>query len=155
MPPPMSPDDPTSQGPIARNEVTFPLKASELHEGAFIGPYRLIKLLGEGGMGEVWLAEQTEPVRRPVALKLIKVGMDTREVVARFESERQARAMMDHPAIAKVFDAGSWNMWTVCPPCTRTIGRIRSVGMIRAPELGAALVIIRGKSSPPQEAGSL
>ena len=107
MLPPMPPDDPTSQGPIARNEETFPLKAGELYEGAFIGPYRLIKLIGEGGMGEVWLAEQTEPVRRPVALKLIKVGMDTREVVARFESERQALAMMDHPAIAKVFDAGS------------------------------------------------
>src|SRR5260370_1831074 len=58
-------------------------------------------------MGEVWLAEQSKPVRRRVALKLIKAGMDTREVVARFESERQALALMDHPAIAKVFDAGS------------------------------------------------
>jgi non-specific serine/threonine protein kinase/serine/threonine-protein kinase len=58
-------------------------------------------------MGEVWLAEQKYPVRRRVAIKLIKVGMDTREVVARFESERQALALMDHPAIAKVFDAGS------------------------------------------------
>ncbi len=71
------------------------------------GPYRLIQRLGEGGMGEVWLAEQSKPVRRRVALKLIKVGMDTREVVARFDSERQALALMDHPAIAKVFDAGS------------------------------------------------
>src|SRR5713226_1541090 len=71
------------------------------------GPYRLLQLLGEGGMGEVWLAEQSKPVRRRVALKLIKAGMDTREVVARFESERQALALMDHPAIAKVFDAGS------------------------------------------------
>ena len=58
-------------------------------------------------MGQVWLAEQQQPVQRRVALKLIKVGMDTREVVARFESERQALALMDHPAIAKVFDAGS------------------------------------------------
>ena len=72
-----------------------------------IGPYRLLELIGEGGMGDVWLAEQKEPVRRRVALKLIKAGMDTREVVARFESERQALALMDHPAIAKVFDAGS------------------------------------------------
>ena len=72
-----------------------------------IGPYRLLQKLGEGGMGEVWLAEQSKPVRRLVALKLIKAGMDTREVVARFESERQALALMDHPAIAKVFDAGS------------------------------------------------
>lgn len=72
-----------------------------------IGPYHLLERIGEGGMGEVWLAEQREPVRRRVALKLIKAGMDTREVVARFESERQALALMDHPAIAKVFDAGS------------------------------------------------
>jgi eukaryotic-like serine/threonine-protein kinase len=69
--------------------------------------YQLIELIGEGGMGEVWLAEQREPVRRRVAIKLIKAGMGTREVVARFESERQALALMDHPAIAKVFDAGS------------------------------------------------
>jgi serine/threonine protein kinase/Tol biopolymer transport system component len=72
-----------------------------------IGPYHLLELIGEGGMGEVWLAEQKQPVRRRVAIKLIKTGMDTREVVARFESERQALALMDHPAIAKVFDAGS------------------------------------------------
>ena len=72
-----------------------------------IGHYHLLELIGEGGMGEVWLAEQKQPVRRRVAIKLIKAGMDTREVVARFESERQALALMDHPAIAKVFDAGS------------------------------------------------
>jgi len=72
-----------------------------------IGFYHLLKRIGEGGMGEVWLAEQTQPVRRRVAVKLIKAGMDTREVVGRFESERQALALMDHPAIAKVFDAGS------------------------------------------------
>jgi serine/threonine protein kinase/Flp pilus assembly protein TadD len=72
-----------------------------------IGPYRLLEKLGEGGMGEVWLAEQTEPVQRRVALKVIKQGMDTKQVVARFEAERQALAMMDHPAVAKVFDAGA------------------------------------------------
>jgi eukaryotic-like serine/threonine-protein kinase len=72
-----------------------------------IGPYHLLELIGQGGMGEVWLAEQKHPVRRRVAIKLIKVGMDTKEVVGRFESERQALALMDHPAIAKVFDAGS------------------------------------------------
>jgi serine/threonine protein kinase/tetratricopeptide (TPR) repeat protein len=71
-----------------------------------IGPYRLTQKIGEGGMGEVWLAEQTEPVRRQVALKLIKTGMDTKQVITRFEAERQALALMDHPAIAKVFDAG-------------------------------------------------
>ncbi|MBV8675118.1 MAG: serine/threonine protein kinase, partial [Acidobacteriaceae bacterium] len=72
-----------------------------------IGSYHLLELIGEGGMGQVWLAEQKQPVRRRIAIKLIKAGMDTREVVARFESERQALALMDHPAIAKVFDAGS------------------------------------------------
>jgi eukaryotic-like serine/threonine-protein kinase len=72
-----------------------------------IGRYYLLQRVGEGGMGEVWLAEQREPVRRRVALKLVKAGMNTREVIARFESERQALALMDHPAIAKVFDAGS------------------------------------------------
>jgi len=72
-----------------------------------IGPYRLLQMLGEGGMGEVWLAEQKTPIHRTVALKLIKAGMDTKSVVARFESEQQALALMDHPSIAKVFDAGS------------------------------------------------
>jgi non-specific serine/threonine protein kinase/serine/threonine-protein kinase len=72
-----------------------------------VGPYRLIEPIGVGGMGEVYLAEQEEPIRRKVALKIVKHGMDTREFVARFESERQALAMMDHPCIAKVFDAGA------------------------------------------------
>src|SRR5271169_6293245 len=71
-----------------------------------IGTYRLLQVLGEGGMGEVWLAEQKTPMHRTVALKLIKAGMDTKTVVARFESERQALALMDHPSIARVFDAG-------------------------------------------------
>jgi eukaryotic-like serine/threonine-protein kinase len=72
-----------------------------------IGPYRLLHVLGEGGMGVVYLAEQTEPVRREVALKVLKPGMDTRQVVARFEAERQALAVMEHPNIARVFDAGA------------------------------------------------
>ncbi|HEX3877487.1 MAG TPA: serine/threonine-protein kinase [Bryobacteraceae bacterium] len=72
-----------------------------------IDRYLLLEKIGEGGMGEVWLAEQRETVHRRVALKLVKAGMNTREVIARFESERQALALMDHPAIAKVFDAGS------------------------------------------------
>ena len=71
-----------------------------------IGPYHLLEKVGEGGMGEVWVAEQHKPIHRRVALKLIKAGMDTKQVIARFESERQALAMMDHPAIAKVFEAG-------------------------------------------------
>jgi non-specific serine/threonine protein kinase/serine/threonine-protein kinase len=71
-----------------------------------IGDFQLLRMIGEGGMGEVWLAEQKEPVRRKVALKIIKRGMDTREVIARFEAERQALALMDHHVIARVFDAG-------------------------------------------------
>jgi non-specific serine/threonine protein kinase/serine/threonine-protein kinase len=75
--------------------------------GARIGHYRLVREIGHGGMGQVWLAEQTEPVRRFVALKLISAGMYDASVVQRFKSERQSLAIMDHPAIAKVFDAGS------------------------------------------------
>jgi WD40 repeat protein len=75
--------------------------------GERIGRYRLLEPIGEGGFGVVWMAEQIEPVRRRVALKIIKLGMDTREVVARFEQERQALALMDHPNIAKVLDAGA------------------------------------------------
>jgi serine/threonine protein kinase len=75
--------------------------------GSKIGPYQLLELIGEGGMGVVFLAEQQRPVRRQVALKVIKPGMDTRQVIARFEAERQALAMMDHPNIAKVLDAGT------------------------------------------------
>ena len=71
-----------------------------------IGPYRLLEKIGEGGMGEVWLAQQTEPVRRRVALKVIRRGMDSKDFIVRFEAERQALAMMDHPTISKVFDAG-------------------------------------------------
>ncbi len=75
--------------------------------GTQIGPYKLLQQIGEGGMGVVYMAEQTEPVERRVALKIIKPGMDTRQVIARFEAERQALAMMDHPNIAKVLDAGT------------------------------------------------
>ena len=75
--------------------------------GTMIGPYKLLQKIGEGGFGVVYMAEQIEPVRRKVALKIIKPGMDTREVVARFEAERQALALMDHPNIARVFDGGA------------------------------------------------
>ena len=75
--------------------------------GERIGRYQLLQEIGEGGFGVVWLAEQVEPVSRRVALKIIKMGMDTREVIGRFEQERQALAMMDHPNIARVFDAGA------------------------------------------------
>ncbi len=75
--------------------------------GSRIGPYKLLQLIGEGGFGVVYMAEQEEPIRRRVALKIIKLGMDTKQVIARFESERQALAMMDHPNIARVLDAGA------------------------------------------------
>src|SRR5207302_5295036 len=75
--------------------------------GTRIGPYKLLQRIGEGGMGIVWMAEQQEPVRRQVALKVIKAGMDSAQVVARFEAERQALALMDHPNVARVLDAGA------------------------------------------------
>ena len=75
--------------------------------GAQIGRYKLLQQIGEGGFGTVWMAEQREPIKRRVALKIIKLGMDTKVVIARFEAERQALALMDHPNIAKVFDAGA------------------------------------------------
>jgi serine/threonine protein kinase len=86
--------------------VVPPLPSTE-QPGDRIGRYKLLEQIGEGGCGVVYVAEQTEPVRRRVALKVIKLGMDTKAVVARFEAERQALAMMDHPNIAKVFDAGT------------------------------------------------
>jgi eukaryotic-like serine/threonine-protein kinase len=93
----------------AQEPPTAPLGCNHFRDdaGAVIDRYRLLQKIGEGGMGEVWLAGQEEPVRRQVALKLVKAGMNTSEVISRFESERQALALMDHPAIAKVFDAGS------------------------------------------------
>ena len=81
--------------------------ASDAEPSGGFGAYRFLKRLGEGGMGEVWLAEQRSPVRRRVALKVIKAGMDSAQVIARFEAERQALAVMEHPAIAKIFDGGT------------------------------------------------
>ncbi|MHC4714150.1 MAG: protein kinase domain-containing protein, partial [Planctomycetota bacterium] len=75
--------------------------------GDRIGRYKLLEQIGEGGFGVVYMAEQIDPVRRRVALKIIKLGMDTKMVIARFEAERQALAMMDHPNIARVLDAGA------------------------------------------------
>ena len=94
----------------AGNFLPLPGPAPELAletPGTVIGRYKLLEKIGEGGFGVVWMAEQAEPLRRRVALKIIKLGMDTREVVARFEAERQALAMMDHPNIATVFDGGA------------------------------------------------
>jgi eukaryotic-like serine/threonine-protein kinase len=93
---PQSPSSPTVHEPPAAEQP-----------GAVIGPYKLLERIGEGGMGRVWMAQQTEPVKRLVAVKLIKAGMDSKGVIARFEAERQALALMDHPNIAKVLDAGT------------------------------------------------
>src|SRR5206468_245057 len=82
-------------------------EATQEAPGAVIGPYKLLQQIGEGGMGTVFMAEQTHPVRRKVALKVIKAGMDTRQVIARFEAERQALAMMDHLNIARDLDVGA------------------------------------------------
>jgi serine/threonine protein kinase/tetratricopeptide (TPR) repeat protein len=101
------PDEPPANAEIPETAFTRTMSLTESGAGIVIGPYHLLQRIGEGGMGEVWLAEQKQPVRRRVAVKLIKAGMDTREVVGRFASERQALALMDHPAIAKVLDAGS------------------------------------------------
>src|SRR6266516_4315393 len=92
--------DPKREAPPDSAAVSF-------KEGDRIGRYKLLQKVGEGGCGVVYMAAQTEPVRRRVALKIIKLGMDTRSVIARFEAERQALALMDHPSIARVLDAGA------------------------------------------------
>jgi non-specific serine/threonine protein kinase/serine/threonine-protein kinase len=101
---PSQQSDPNRSNPPAETRT---ITLGEAAPGTVIGPYQLLQLIGRGGMGEVWLADQKHPVRRRVAIKLIKAGMDTPEVVARFESERQALALLEHPSIARVFDAGA------------------------------------------------
>jgi serine/threonine protein kinase len=96
-----------SWGTADGNAADTPGDLTGLETTRRIGPYKLLQKIGEGGCGEVYMAEQTLPVRRRVALKVIKTGMDTRNVIARFEAERQALAMMDHPNIARVLDAGA------------------------------------------------
>jgi serine/threonine protein kinase/tetratricopeptide (TPR) repeat protein len=95
------------ESPAAPPTVTVESPSLSEGPGTVIGPYKLREQIGEGGMGVVYVAEQAQPVRRKVALKIIKPGMDTRQVIARFEAERQALAMMDHPNIARVFDGGT------------------------------------------------
>ena len=102
-------ESPTGEGAQAAAREIADQASSDQPEvpGTQIGPYKILQLIGEGGFGVVYMADQVEPIRRRVALKVIKPGMDTREVIARFEAERQALAMMDHPNVAKVLDAGA------------------------------------------------
>ncbi|MCI0462000.1 MAG: serine/threonine protein kinase, partial [Gemmataceae bacterium] len=93
--------------PLFHTAPTVAHTLSPEKDGTVIGPYTLVEQLGEGGMGTVFLAQQNQPVQRTVALKLIKAGHDSRQVIARFEQERQALALMDHPHIARVLDAGA------------------------------------------------
>lgn len=95
------------ESPATGVGVTIDLEPVTEQPGTMIGPYKLVEEIGEGGMGSVFMATQKEPVRRKVALKVIKPGMDSKQVVSRFEAERQALAMMDHPNIAKVHDGGT------------------------------------------------
>ncbi len=98
---------PDKAGDLPQESVLAPEAGLVIEQiGGRIGRYKLLQQIGEGGFGIVFMAEQTEPVQRKVALKVIKAGMDTREVIARFEAERQALALMDHPNIAKIYDAG-------------------------------------------------
>lgn len=109
LPPDETGEASTESGLHARagdSTVTAGFGPRGLSRGEIVGPFVLISLIGEGGMGEVWLAEQKTPVRRRVAIKIVKFGMNTREVGARFASERQALALMNHPGIAQMFDAG-------------------------------------------------
>src|SRR5262245_27657808 len=101
-----TPDSLLDRPAVSDPEATTDQPTSE-RPGTVIGPYKLLEPIGEGGMGTVWMAEQTAPVKRLVAVKLIKAGMDSRQVIARFEAERQALALMDHPHIARVLDAGT------------------------------------------------
>jgi non-specific serine/threonine protein kinase/serine/threonine-protein kinase len=105
-PPPDALAETVDQSAMPTAEVAPPRPIAE-GPGSHIGPYKLLQRIGEGGMGVVYMAEQERPVRRKVALKIIKPGMDTEQVVARFEAERQALALMDHPNIARVLDAGA------------------------------------------------
>jgi serine/threonine-protein kinase len=95
------------ESPAAAPTITADSRPLAEGPGTVIGPYKLMEQIGEGGMGVVYVAEQQKPVRRKVALKIIKPGMDTKQVIARFEAERQALAVMDHPNIAKVHDGGT------------------------------------------------
>jgi WD40 repeat protein len=101
-----APEPPAASPDATAGQATVSVDAASERPGGRIGRYKLLRVLGEGGMGIVYLAEQEEPVKRQVALKVIKPGMDSQRVIARFEAEQQALALMDHPHVAQVYDAG-------------------------------------------------
>ena len=110
------------ESPVAPSLATIEDAKITEAPGTVIGPYKLMEEIGEGGMGLVFVAEQQHPVRRKVALKVIKPGMDSRQIISRFEAERQALALMDHPNIAKVLDAGTTGDPSPLPSPPRGIG---------------------------------
>jgi serine/threonine-protein kinase len=120
--------------PMFESGSTGPYDPPPERPGTVIGPYKLLQLLGEGGMGTVYLAQQDEPVKRQVALKIIKAGMDSGQVLARFEQERQALAVLDHPNIAKVLDAGT----TGSEPRTSVSGSAVPLTNVRGSEMRSA-----------------
>src|SRR5579859_6246067 len=100
-------NDPSPSNEAKTQKATVQVVPVSERPGDVLGRYKLLQQIGEGGFGVVYMAQQQEPVKRRVALKIIKLGMDTKQVVARFEAERQALALMDHSHIARVFDAGT------------------------------------------------
>ncbi|PWU10183.1 MAG: hypothetical protein C5B50_25985 [Verrucomicrobia bacterium] len=120
---PRTPKGPAASEPAAPPPPAPPEPPADESPARTIGRYKLLEKIGEGGFGEVWMAEQREPVKRRVALKILKLGMDTRQIVARFEAERQALAMMDHANIAKVFDAGTTGEPPVTAPVAEPVNR--------------------------------
>src|SRR5438034_2749621 len=127
-------------------ELEFADEPPDEAVGQTIGRYKLLEKIGEGGCGVVYVAEQIEPVLRRVALKVIKLGMDTKQVVARFEAERQALAMMDHPNIAKVLDAGTTEDPLTRPPGTLSPsgGEGRGEGVLSAGRPYFVMELVRG-----------
>jgi len=123
--------------------------------GRKIGRYKILERVGEGGHGVVYVAEQTEPVRRRVALKVIKLGMDTEQVVARFEAERQALAMMDHPNIAKVLDAGTTQGFGSSAGCQPAVSPTASRQGVASPSASASPEAPQAGSPAIQQTGSL
>src|SRR5262249_2310895 len=112
LPPPAArPEGTVDSPPAADSTGTRPPETAGTEQPGTIlaGRYKLLEQIGEGGMGAVWMAQQTEPIRRTLAVKLIKAGMDSKQVLARFEAERQALALMDHPNIAHILDGGTTN----------------------------------------------